>query len=201
MTLQTGLVIIDLTSSGELVKVEIERAMEATPEGRVLAAIYDLPKDWNSSYPWESEVSSIVLKNPDLRSTDTEWQILATLAIRCCKLGGKSRKVTKELGVVLFIRKGLKAYTRRGSTTESVKNASGITTLHPAFTRDIANNVWHLPTSNPIVEIKVRLAALLTWSDESTLIFRKSRKTTASHHPMNLTNSLIGVPTKIPYEW
>jgi hypothetical protein len=201
MTLQTGLVIADFTDLDVLVNSEIERAMDATPEGRVLAVIYDLPGDWITSYPWESVVSSLVLQDPLLRSADPDWQILSTLAVRCCKVGGKDRKVTREIGVALFAKKGSKAYKRRGSTTKKVAASSQLETLHPAFTRDVANNVWHLSSSNPISEIKNRLTALLTWSDESTLCFRKGKKITLSHDSLNLNISLIGVPTKVLYEW
>jgi hypothetical protein len=201
MMMQTGLVIADFTACDALVSTEIERAIEATPEGRVLAVIYDLPRDWGTTYPWESMVSSVILKDPLLRSSEPDWQILSTLAIRCCKVGGKNRKVTREIGVALFAKKGSKAYKRRGSTTKKVTTSSQLETLHPAFTRDVANNVWHLSSSNPISEIKHRLTALLTWSDESTLCFRKGRRMTVSHDSLDLDIALIGVPTKVLYTW
>ena len=201
MNTQTGLVIIDFTKCDELIRSEIERAMEVTPTGRVLAAIYDLPSGWGPSYPWESAISSLVLRDPSHRDHEPEWQILSTLAIRCCKVGGKTRKVTRELGVVLFARQGPKAYKRRGFASKKILDSSRIATLHPAFTRDVANNVWHLSASNPIAEIKERLTGLLTWSDESTFSYRKGRKSITGHSTLNLNDSLIGVPTKINYEW
>lgn len=201
MKTETGLVILDVTSLAELDKSHMNDAALATPPGRILAAVFDLPTAWTQSYPWEAEISTHLLGQPAHRSTDPDWQILATLAVRCCSVRRNRREVTREIGVALFVKRGPKAYTRRGSTPENVRKSSRLNTLHPVFTRDIANNVWHLSSTGAVREIRARLSSLLTWSDEKTLVFRNGKKKYLQHGSLEMDQSLIGVPTKIPYLW
>jgi hypothetical protein len=201
MKSQVGLVILDVTSLDELDKSHVDHAAQITPSGRVLAAIFDLPTTWSRSYPWESEISTRILDQPIHRLADPDWQILSTIAVRCCAVRKNRREVTREIGVALFVKKGPKAYTRRGSAPVSVRQSSRLDTLHPVFTRDIANNVWHLSSVGALREIKTRLSSLLTWSDEKTLVLRNGKKTYVSHGVLDLDRSLIGVPTKTAYNW
>lgn len=201
MTPTVGLVLMNLTSTDQVVVSQIHEAMQVTPQGRVLAIAFDLPHDWSSSYPWESEISKAVLGRPSQRTTDPEWQLLATVAVRCCSIRREHRSVKREIGVALFVKRGEKAYARRKSVSRSVLDSSRLNSLHSVFTRDVANNVWHLSSSNAFLELKRRLIGLHTWSDEVTLIFRKGRVTREAHSPLDLSRAAIGVPTKVPYKW
>lgn len=192
---------MDFTSTDHLVASRVLEAMQKTPPGRVLAVVFDLPLHWGSSYPWESEISKVILGNPSERTTDPEWQILATIAARCCSIRPRTRSIKREMGIALFVKCGDRAYSRRLAVSPSVLKSSRLDSLHPVFTRDVANNVWHLASANAFSEIRKRLIGLLTWSDEETLVFRGNKISREVHRPLDLTNAAIGIPTKVDYMW
>lgn len=198
----TGLVVIDFSESHRFGCSTIVRPMKLTPPGRVLAAIYRFPKEWKRSVAWDSLLNCAVLGSPETRNpSEDDWSSLGTLAVRSCDPKSDSRRVVDEFGVSLFVRRGDRAYSRRKSTSREVQERSRLKTLHPVFTRDVANNIWHVPIVNPVGSIINRLSGLLTWSDEKSLIFQQGQMSVIAHKPIDLDGSLIGVPTKIPYFW
>ena len=197
-----GLVVIDFSKSHRFGSSTVVRPMKLTPPGRVLAAIYRFPREWKRSVSWDSLLNSAVLGSPETRNPgEDDWSSLGTLAVRSCDPTSLSRKIVEEFGVSLFVRRGDRAYSRKKLTTRQIQESSRINTLHPVFTRDVANNVWHVPIADPVGSIINRLSGLLTWSDEKSLIFQKGRLFVIAHKPIDLDDSLIGVPTKITYLW
>jgi hypothetical protein len=70
------------------------------------------------------------------------------------------------------------------------------------FTRDVANNVWHLINDNFKDRVAARFSALLTWQDEDFLVHDGSRiRPLLNRKTLTLKEDLVGVPNKVPYFW
>ena len=187
-------------SSPEFVE-QIKRAMEVTPDGRMFAVIYRLPNIWKAHSNIEQIVSVLVLKEPQNRRENDEWEFFGNLAVRSCVMALDVRQVESEYTVLIFRRKGDKAYSRRKSASSELLEEARLPTLHPVFTRDIANNVWHVESLHPVSAIIKRLSILLTWPDEHTIIFENSETLKQTRPCPEFDKDLIGVPTKVDYHF
>ncbi len=179
----------------------LSQAIEFTPPGRIFAGIYPLPQRWKVSVPVESFVVTRLLGAPQARSEESEWEFFANLAVRVCEAGRPERSVVKEIGVILMRRAGDKAYVRRHSLPDTVLSRSVLPTLHPVFTRDVANNVWHIPDNNFEARIRTRLGGLLAWPDEDLLLIGEARNERIRNGGFGLDQDLVGVPTKVSYSF
>jgi hypothetical protein len=82
--------------------------------------------------------------------------------------------------------------------SESLKRSAEISVGHKAFTRDVANNTWHLTDDRCDDAIVERLSYLLTWPDEVTLSISDEVVSHRRRVP-DLDLDLIPVPTKKAY--
>ena len=72
----------------------------------------------------------------------------------------------------------------------------------PVFTRDVANNVWHLSEENLIDRLIARFSSLLTWQDEDFVVVSGTKiSQVTDRKKLDLKSDLVGVPTKVPYFW
>jgi len=72
----------------------------------------------------------------------------------------------------------------------------------PVFTRDVANNVWHLSEENLIERLIARFSSLLTWQDEDFIVVSGTKiSQVTDRKKLDLKSDLVGVPSKIPYIW
>lgn len=70
------------------------------------------------------------------------------------------------------------------------------------FTRDVANNVWHLLNDDFKERVITRFSTLLTWQDEDFLIVEPSKTIEVKERKaLVLKEDLVGVPNKVPYFW
>ena len=198
-----GLVVADLLKMRVVSRMEalVRRAQRDTPPGRVLAVLMPMPKLWNPSIAYEELVHRVVLPVADMRSNSEEWEYFGNLAVRGCRLSEGRRVIEAEVGVALYRRAGEKAYRRRHSLTEDILESSVLPTLHPVFTRDVANNVWHLEGGRLAIPIVERLGALLAWSDETILLLRGRSRQVLTRKALALDSGLVGKPEKVDYEW
>ena len=97
-------------------------------------------------------------------------------------------------------RKGEKAYKRRLSASKDLLESSKLEALQPAFTRDVANNVWHMRNGRGLNHVIDRLGSLLAWSDERILVSDMTTIRARSRKRPAYNEDLIGRPTKYPYE-
>ena len=178
----------------------IRKAKSLTPEGRQLCATFPLPDAWGKSAPYEAIITNAVLGRPSERTEPHEWVFSGNICVRRCKVAKGSRQVVGEVGVLMFRRSGDMAYTKRTQVDEVTIGNATLETLHPAFTRDVANNVWHLPVQF-VGKLRNRLQALFTWPDEMTLLVSASGEKKLPWRPLALDDALIGVPTKHDYPW
>ena len=200
MTIGMTLIEVSPTFSKAVLERMIREAKAATPEGRQLCLTYPLPDAWNKSEPYEAIITNAVLGRPTERIEPHEWVFSGNICVRRCKVEQGKRHVTGEVGVLMFRRSGDMAYTKRTQVDEDTIRKATLESLHPAFTRDVANNVWHLPVRS-IGKIRNRMQALFTWPGETTLLVLPTSKKKLPWKPLLLDDDLIGVPTKRDYEW
>jgi hypothetical protein len=200
---ELGLAIVEIpfgTSRKLIIDLAIN-GMAKVPPGRLLAVCYEMNPDFGRSEPVESIVINQVLGRAQERVGDSDWKFFGNLAIRVCSIRKNSRKVIREIGVILLCRDGDKAYVRRKSASKELLKNSTIPGIHPVFTRDVANNVWHIPARGYRGRIRNRLAALTVWADEAFLVIDPNGSRQYPVKQMNLDDDLIPVPTKQLYEW
>ena len=191
-----------ILNSGKLSEQEVlkqvTRSQDLVSNGRYLITVFDAPNDWNSRIPIEGLVVSSTLGPVENRST--EWEFYGNGAIRCYK--SKSLKISKTLQWNILRRSGEKPYARRGTLPAAKLKANTIPVSDKAFTRDVANNVWHLKEEDLRERLIARFSSLLTWQDEDFIVISGSRtKAIVDRSKLVLSEDLVGVPTKIPYFW
>lgn len=197
-----GLVVVHSygARSEQSLRKRIQVGAAITPIGRVLAVTYQMPKHWEPSLSVEGLATSTVLDPAGSRGDEDDWEFSGNLAVRVCEVKKGVRCVTSEIGVILFRRSGDKPYVRRRSMTEEQINSARLDSLHPVFTRDIANNIWHLEKSEHLTTLTNRLGALLAWPDEMIAVVR-GRTSLIAVSQLDLERNIIGVPTKVDYPW
>jgi hypothetical protein len=198
-----GLVVVDASrlTNDRSVTHAVFRGIQATPEGRHLAVLIDLPRSWEAGRNIEAAVCAQILTRPEARSDGDEWEYFGTIVVRMCGSTGSDRDVEREVGVVVCRRHGPKPYERRWEMSSQRADAARLDVLHPVFTRDVANNVWHLWGDDPSDEIVRRMAHLLTWPDEETLVIAHRSSRRINRRSARLERALIGVPSKRTYAW
>ena len=196
-----SVLLVDPNDSTANINKRLKSLMEKTPAGRCCAVIYELPQKWEESKPIESISLSTVLGAPKNRSEHNDWEFFASLATRLCKPQESGRKIDREIGIIIFVKKGEKIYERRHNASPHLIEESLLPTLHPVFTRDVANNIWHMKSSRSFNQIIDRLSGLLSWADEHTLISKGSDFRSRPRAKPDYDNDLIGLPQKEDYEW
>ena len=198
-----GLVIaeVDAGTNRTAAKRLAKLAAESVPDGRILAVIYPMPQSWKISLPYESDITSAILGNPKERGGEPEWEFFGNLAVRLCNVIPSVREVEREVGVLLLRRAGEKTYVRRLGAFSETLESSRLPVLDPVFTRDVANNIWHLRVKNSETALRRRLGALLSWSDETILVFNQQGLRRYPNHRLRLESDLVGVPVKVSYVW
>jgi hypothetical protein len=195
--------VVDVDATDSAIRKRAALMMSKTPEGRCCAVAYQMPQatDWRQARNWVEAVSvEVFLDPPSGRSEGNEWEFFGNIAVRLCRPHPNKRLLMREAGVVIFRRKGEKAYKRRLSASKDLLRRSELDTLHPAFTRDVANNVWHMRNGRGLNHVIDRLGSLLAWPDERILISDMTTIRARSRKKPVYDKDLIGRPTKYPYE-
>jgi len=177
---------------------QIDIASSSVTEGRYLISVFDAPTNWESRVPLEALIVSGTLGNIENRNSD--WEYFGNGAIRCYK--GKSLKLSKTLQWNIIKRIGDKPYKRRSEFSIVKTKQNTVPVKDPVFTRDVANNVWHLNEENLIDRLVARFSSLLTWHDEDFYVVSGDKKSQITDRKkLILKEDLVGVPTKVPYFW
>lgn len=201
--MSTGLVLLELDSesSTRIIRFMVEEAVEMTPAGRYLCVTFPLPSSWTASTPFDAIVTTAVLGRPETRIDQADWEFAGNGCMRLCASGEHSRTVDSEIGLLLFRRSGAKPFARKAEVSKDLVDEAILPALHPVFTRDVANNVWHLPVEGYRDKIRNRLQTLFSWPDERMLIISRAGRRWLKWHPMDLDDDLVGVPEKQHYPW
>jgi len=166
--------------------------------GRYLISVFDTPTNWESRAPIEALVVSGTLGN--IESRNLEWEYFGNGAIRCYK--GKTLKLSRTLHWNILKKIGDKPYKRRNEFSISRIKQNTVPVKDPVFTRDVANNVWHLNEENLIDRLISRFSSLLTWQDEDFIFVSGSEISKIDgRKKLSLKSDLVGVPSKVPYIW
>jgi hypothetical protein len=195
-----GIVFVDLAHvrSKKLVDLVLRKAMPYVPPGRSLVVVWKTVDVWRKEFPFESVVSDFVLRTAKEREFN-EWVFFGNGITRSYKAGAKSPDCSWNW--LIFRRLGDKAYVRRKDSKKHTIRENTLSTLDKVFTRDIANNVWHLPSSRAQKRTLDRLQSLLSWTDETGLIVSRNGVKRRSATKQNYSDDLIGKAIKTPYQY
>ena len=177
---------------------QVKIASSQVTAGRYLISIFDAPSNWESRIPIEALVVSGTLGSIENRNPN--WEYFGNGAIRCYK--GKSLKLSKTLQWNIIKKLGDKPYKRRDEFSIAKIKQNTIPVQDPVFTRDVANNVWHLNEENLTERLIARFSSLLTWHDEDFVVVISTKVSKiVNRKKLVLKSDLVGVPSKIPYIW
>jgi hypothetical protein len=177
---------------------QVEVASSQVTAGRYLISVFDAPSNWESRIPIESMIVAGTLGNIENRNPN--WEYFGNGAIRCYK--GKSLKLSKTLQWSIIKKLGDKPYKRRSEFSILKTKQNTVPVKDPVFTRDVANNVWHLNEENLIDRLIARFSSLLTWQDEDFVVISGTKiSKITDRKKLILKSDLVGVPSKIPYIW
>jgi hypothetical protein len=177
---------------------QVKISASLVTDGRYLISVFDTPSNWDSRVPLEALVVSGTLGNIEDRNSG--WEYFGNGAIRCYK--GKSLKLSKTLQWNIIKKTGDKPYKRRSEFSTAKTKQNTVPVKDPVFTRDVANNVWHLNDVNLIDRLVARFSSLLTWQDEDFLVISGNKTSEIKdRNKLTLEEDLVGVPTKVPYFW
>ena len=201
MSREIGVVIIDVPF-GELARDAGRRVAESlhhVPQGRCLVAVYETTHDWSVTEPFESVLCRSVLGPPEDRH-HAEFEFFANGVSRSYRRNRGQLTLAGNLHWVVFRRLGDRAYRRRESLRQMELRRNELPVGHKVFTRDVANNVWHLNAQTARGTTMNRLCCLLAWRDERALIVKNSGNRSIAINAMDLDRDLVGVAHRIPYD-
>ena len=177
---------------------QVEISSSQVTAGRYLISVFDAPSNWESRIPIEALVVSGTLGNIENRNPN--WEYFGNGAIRCYK--GKSLKLSKTLQWNIIKKFGDKPYKRRDEFSILKTKQNTVPVKDPVFTRDVANNVWHLKEEDLTNRLIARFSSLLTWNDEDFVVVSGTKISKVDNRKkLELKSDLVGVPSKVPYSW
>lgn len=157
--------------------------------------------------PWEHQLVAHLLKDPGSRSRPSGdvlgIEYFVTQFVRTYS-ETPPYPLVSELTCVLFRdASGPPAFRARLERNESELDTARLPTKHPAFTRDFANNVWHIPDADHAGRTVRRLAQLLTWPNETFTLAEWDGSESFSEVNRGFDNDLELIPRarKSPYAW
>lgn len=200
MTHSSALTIINTNSveAKESVLAQIRKGKELVTVGRYLIVVFEAPNDWASHLPIEGLVISETLRGIHDRTND--WEYFGNGVIRL--YSSKSLRYSKAYQWTVVRRAGDKPYKRREEFDAAQLEVNQLPVSDKVFTRDVANNVWHLRSDNFKDRLVARFKGLLTWDDEDMIVLEGGRRSPhVAEGPLRLGDDLVGVPQKIEYLW
>jgi hypothetical protein len=187
-------------SSEKTIRKQVYDAADLVTDGRYLISLFESPTSWDSRLPIEAFIISEILG--PIENRNSEWEFFGNGAIRAYTYKGDKFDLTKTYQWNILRRVGDKPYSRRHEVSASFLKKNSIPVSDPVFTRDVANNVWHLKQSDLFPRILSRFACLLSWQDEEFIHLSKGTIKNVDHQSkLDLSEDLVGVPTKIEYLW
>jgi len=195
-----GLVVADVSdASPQGIRKIVNLGIEKVPAGRDLVVIWSVPSEWGTRVPVEAIATEIVMGDPMSRGDVTTWSFFGNGIVRTY---GKSNQVPSECwSWLIFRRHGPRVYELRSQLSKEVLDNSRIPTSDAVFTRDVANNVWHLPNQGAKGAIIRRFQALLSWSHESCLVINATASRRNTWRSWNSARELVGKPIKVRYDF
>lgn len=203
-----ALAVLDMEPAAEDLAAAVSFLRDCTPPGRYAAAVWPVIQEWRPTVDVEGSIVVGLLGHAEARTEDRQtesWLLHSNLFVRGYEHAGSAPCETWQ--VILLRRHGDAPYVRLRSSSpqpvdEDVVSASQIDVANPAFTRDVANNVWHLRAGHIPTAITSRLGRLLCWADEEVVVLNPGgRRTSISAVSLSVEAPFIPVATKRPYAW
>lgn len=200
MMSKVGAVFLVIEDEGpRAIKDLLRKAQKLVPSGRCLFVLWESRSEWIPSTPVESISVEVMLRKPHDRHV-SDWLFYGNGTVRVYKdLLTAPDKIWMWVGFRLAGPKAYKRMTESGVSQLNMEK-SAIPVSDKVFTRDVANNLWHLrDCDGPNRAIK-RLQSLTTWSDEVSCVFSAGRAEWWDHEKLDCSDDLIPVAEKIDYE-
>ena len=187
-----------VTFSEEDLTATINKLCQLVSSGGYVFVMTEFGKSFKPGMSIEAIVLRELMNSPDKR--DDSWLFFGNGAIR--GYSEVNKKLSSTWQWLILQRSGEKTLTRRKTASNKMLKDVTLPVSHFAFTRDVANNVWHLPEKTIVQNAINRFGALLTWpgdvmlhsqNGKSPLVFEAKK--------MDLSNDLIGVAQKKIYLW
>ncbi len=177
---------------------QIEKSADLVSDGRYLISVFASPTNWEVHTPVEALIVTSTLGPIENRSPD--WEFYGNGVIRCYK--GSALKLSRTFQWNILRRTGAKPYKRRGLVPSDLLKDGTLPVSDKVFTRDVANNVWHLKEEDLQKRLIERFSRLLSWQDEDFILITGT-KTVKIQDRKNLAliDDLVGVPTRVAYFW
>lgn len=177
---------------------QIIKARDLITPGRYLITIYENLAEWEPRIPWDSKVISATMGSIEKRTED--WEFFGNGVIRC--YDPKKLKLQRTLNWIIVKKAGPKPYVRKKDMSPATLDRNYLPVADKVFTRDVANNVWHIKNEKAFETIKRRFSRLLCWDDEEFLVVdREGTSKVIRKSKLQLKDDLVGVPTKYSYLW
>ena len=179
----------------------IKDAVPRVADGRLLVAIWDEAPGWQARFPTEALLTRAVM-GPDATRPRDGWGLFGGGVARTYATGANpGRRPVRTVLWVAFQAPGERALRRRRTADHGIVEASTLPVADPAFTRDVANNIWHLRDDGWLARVLDRLAPLLMWSDERALVLGARGTAKSPYAPLDLVDAVIPVAKKERYAW
>lgn len=200
MTPKVGAVFLVIGDEGpRAIRDLLRESQKLVVPGRCLFVLWESRSEWIPSTPVESISVEVILKKPDDRDV-SGWLFYGNGTVRMYEdLLKAPDKIWMWVGFRLA---GPKAYKRMIESGVSQLNMekSAISVSDKVFTRDVANNLWHLRNYDGLNRVIKRLQSLTTWSDEVSCVICADRVEWWDHEKLDCSDDLIPVAEKIDYE-
>jgi hypothetical protein len=192
-----GLVVVEASGIGKReLNSRLHSAFQIVPAGRQLLVLWD---DESVDYAVDAHVVTRVLGAVrDRQRLSAEWFFAGSGVVRAYQDQGT--RPTRVLRWNMFRKAGPKAHTRRKAASDVLLQASRIDVTSPAFTRDVANNVWNVSDRDTMARVVRRFQGLLTWDDENTIVVGEDT-CEFQRPPAAFVNDLVARVVKVPYVW
>jgi hypothetical protein len=163
-----GCSIIRLSTGNLSLISEYKKILDAELlEGRQCLFIWEASAILEKHAPFENVILNTFLESPSTRNKNDTWVYFGSGAVRTFD---KPSNLSKTYFWLILLRNGPKAYTRVKHVSADMLKISRIPVGDFAFTRDVANNVWHLRDTSHWSSILVRFKNLTSWPDEKVLV-------------------------------
>lgn len=204
MTKESAITSISMSFSSRIAFSEPELRKTITDMSDLVSSggyIFILTEYGKSLMPGLS-IESIALRElmntPEKR--DDSWLFFGNGALR--GYSEVNKKLSSTWQWLILQKSGEKTLSRRKTSSKKLLKEVTLPVSHFAFTRDVANNVWHLPEKSILQNAIGRFGALLSWPGDVMLHSQNGKSPQKVEiKKMNLANDLIGVAQKKIYLW
>lgn len=172
---------------------EVKRSLSP---GRFFACHWSERRDWTARCPVESILVREMCGGIDRRGRE-DVEFFANLGVRLYRVAPSTP--VGEAHAAVFRRAGRESVRARLKDGAVSPGGSALDTRDYAFTRDVANNMWHLYERGWRESLRGRLARLLSWHDEKVALFVGGAWTEVESSALRMESDLVPVPEKHTY--